>query len=144
MSDATTPTTPAQVLDASLLRYTNWIYGLHGLAILLGVLSWHSIASRFVFSLPSIIAVIMNYARRADTVNTPFAPHFRWQIRTFWFALLWYCVTLIVSWPLIFIGVGIGTLWLGLAATGVWVTYRVLRGWLALRDGKPLPAMGVP
>jgi uncharacterized membrane protein len=144
MSDSTTPTTPAQALDASLLRYTNWIYGLHALSIVLGLLGSHSIAGRFVFGLPSIVAVIMNYARRADAANTPFAPHFRWQIRTFWFALLWYLVTIIISGPLLFVAIGFGTLWIGLLATGTWAVYRIARGWLALRDGKPLPAMGAP
>ena len=100
MNDATAPTTPAPALDASLLRYTNWIYGLHALSIALGLLGSQSVAFRFVFGLPSIVAVIMNYARRADAEGTPFAAHFRWQIRTFWFALLWYCVTVILSWPL--------------------------------------------
>jgi uncharacterized membrane protein len=142
MNESTTPTTPALALDAALLRYTNWIYGLQALSILIGLLGWRSVAYRFVFSLPSIIAVIMNYARRAEAENTPFAPHFRWQIRTFWFALLWYCVTVIISWPLMFIIVGFGTMWMGVAATGLWVIYRVVRGWLALRNGKPLPAMG--
>jgi uncharacterized membrane protein len=141
MSDSNLPTTPAPVFDASLLRYTNWIYGLHALSILLGVLSSQSIAGRFVFGLPSIVAVIMNYARRADAVNTPFAPHFRWQIRTFWFGLLWYVATRILSLPLMLVGIGFVTYWIGISATGAWVSYRVIRGWLALRDGKALPAM---
>jgi uncharacterized membrane protein len=144
MTDSTTPTTPAQALDASLLRYTNWIYGLHALSIVVGLLSTHSVAGRFVFGLPSIVAVIMNYARRADAEPTPFAPHFRWQIRTFWFGLLWVMATKILSLPLMVVGIGFVTYWVGLTATGAWVSYRVIRGWLALRDGKPLPVMGQP
>jgi uncharacterized membrane protein len=144
MNESSSPTTPAPALDHSLRNYTNWIYGLHALSIAIGLVGTQSVAGRFVFGLPSIVAVIMNYARRAEAQGTPFAAHFRWQIRTFWFALLWYLVTVIFSWPLVFLGLGVGMMWLGLVATGGWVIYRVVRGWLALRDGKPLPGMGTP
>ncbi len=56
---------PAQV-DGGLLEYTHWIYGLHSLAVLLAIGSSRSIALRFACSLPSLVAVIMNYARRSE------------------------------------------------------------------------------
>jgi len=144
VSDSTTPTTPARTVDASLRQYTNLIYALHALAVLIGVLTHARITHTFIFGVPSLVAVIMNYVRRKDAEGTAFAPHFRWQIRTFWFAVLWYFIIVILSLPLMLALIGFITLRLGLALLAVWVVYRLVRGWLALRDGKPLPSMGTP
>jgi uncharacterized membrane protein len=124
---------------AGLVNYTHCIYGLHALAVLIGVVTGTSVVGRFVFGLPSVIAVIMNYARRSEAEGTWLASHFRWQIRTFWFALLWSAITLVLSAPLILVVVGVFLAVAGLALVGVWVAYRVARGWLALRAGQPMP-----
>ena len=118
----------------------HWIYGLHALAVVVALLSAGSIAVRFAFSLPSIVAVVMNYARRAEARGTWLESHFRWQIRTFWFAWLWILVISIAAMPLLIIWVGFLLARLGLALTGLWVVYRVARGWLALRQGKAIPS----
>jgi uncharacterized membrane protein len=122
-----------------LVSYTHWIYGLHALAVVSGVLTSSSIAGRFLFGLPSIVAVIMNYARRSEAEGTWLGTHFRWQIRTFWFALLWSAVTLVIAAPLTLIVVGAYLAAGGLALVGLWVAYRVVRGWRALRDGRGMP-----
>jgi uncharacterized membrane protein len=121
-------------VDESLITYTHVIYALHALAVLIGLTTMHTVVLSFVGGLPSIIAVIMNYARRSATVGTFLESHFRWQIRTFWYALLWalVCGVLIVS----ILGILLGLI--GLAALGVWIIYRVVRGWLALRDRRPM------
>jgi uncharacterized membrane protein len=81
----------------------------------------------------------MNYVRRDEARGTFLESHFRWQIRTFWFALLWVLATVIISLPLMLaLGFGFVTLAVGMLATGVWVVYRIARGWLALRDGMPV------
>jgi uncharacterized membrane protein len=118
----------------------HWIYGLHALAVVVALLSAGSIAVRFAFSLPSIVAVVLNYARRAEARGTWLESHFRWQIRTFWFAWLWILVISIAAMPLLIIWVGFLLARLGLALTGLWVVYRVARGWLALRQGKAIPS----
>jgi uncharacterized membrane protein len=123
-----------------LVEYVHWIYGLHALAVVVALLSAGSIAVRFAFSLPSIVAVVMNYARRAEARGTWLESHFRWQIRTFWFAWLWILVISIAAMPLLIIWVGFLLARLGLALTGLWVVYRVARGWLALRQGKAIPS----
>jgi uncharacterized membrane protein len=131
--------TTQRVPEPSLIKYTTWIYGLHSLAVLIGVLTSASIAGKFVFGLPSIIAVIMNYVRRNEARGTFLEAHFRWQIRTFWFALLWVLATVIISLPLMLaLGFGFVTAAVGMLATGAWVIYRIARGWMALRDGKPV------
>ena|SRR5579871_6673356 len=123
-----------------LVDYTHWIYGLHSLAVLLALgHGAHAIAMRFAFSLPSIVAVIMNYARRSEVRGTWLESHFRWQIHTFWYAWLWIIVTSIVALPMFIVLIGIALEIIGLVAIGIWVIYRIARGWLALRDGKALP-----
>jgi uncharacterized membrane protein len=121
-------------VDESLLTYTHVIYALHALAVLIGLTTWHTVVGSFVGGLPSIVAVIMNYARRSATVGTFLESHFRWQIRTFWYALLWAAV----SWFLILSILGILIGLVGLGALAIWIIYRVLRGWLALRDRRPM------
>jgi uncharacterized membrane protein len=135
MSDPNPPiSAEAPRVDESLITYTHVIYALHALAVLVGITTFHTIVLSFVGSLPSIVAVIMNYARRSATHGTFLESHFRWQIRTFWYALLWACVcgVLIVT----VVGALLGLP--GLAAVGIWIAYRVIRGWLALRDRKPM------
>ncbi|HEY1725401.1 MAG TPA: hypothetical protein VGF89_08260 [Steroidobacteraceae bacterium] len=138
-----TSVTPPDSGDQSLrglIEYTHWIYGLHALSVLSAVATTRDIAWRFVVGLPSIIAVIMNYARRSDTRGTWLESHFRWQIRTFWFAWLWIIVTVVVSTPLVLVAfLGVATGILGIALTGLWVIYRIVRGWLTLRDHRAMP-----
>jgi uncharacterized membrane protein len=131
-------TVSGQPADASLVSYTHIIYALHSLSVLIGLTSAVTIVGAFVFGLPSIIAVIMNYARQSDVRGTFLESHFRWQIRTFWFALLWAIVTLALSLPLMLIVVGFFTAWIGFVLLGIWVIYRIIRGWLALRDQRPV------
>jgi len=77
----------------------------------------------------------MNYARRSATHGTFIESHFRWQLRTFWFAVLWACVSGLVMLTIIGIPAGL----LGLLALAIWIVYRLVRGWLALRDRKAMP-----
>jgi uncharacterized membrane protein len=121
-------------VDESLVTYTHVIYALHALAVLIGVTTFHTIVGSFVGGLPSIVAVIMNYARRSATRGTYLESHFRWQIRTFWYALLWALVCVLTAVTII----GIPLAVLGFAALAVWIVYRVVRGWLALKDGRPM------
>ncbi|MGH8134018.1 MAG: DUF4870 family protein [Steroidobacteraceae bacterium] len=133
----TPPITPGAPRAAeSLVTYTNVMYALHSLAVLIGVTTFHTIIGSFIGSLPSIIAVIMNYVRRSATAGTFLESHFRWQIRTFWFAVLWVCVAALGFVTLI----GIPAALLGLLALTVWIIYRLARGWLALRDQRPMYA----
>ena len=88
-------------------------------------------ALAFFVGVSAIVAIVLAYVKRDDARGTWLESHFRWQIRTFWFALLGGAIggiTLIVL---------IG--WAILCATAVWVIYRIVKGWLALNDGKPLP-----
>jgi len=133
-----TPTPPmsaeAPHVDESLVTYTHVIYALHTLAVVIGLTTFHTIVGSFVGGLPSIVAVIMNYARRSATHGTYLESHFRWQIRTFWYALLWAVVCVMVAITIIGIPIAV----LGFAALAIWIIYRVARGWLALKDRRPM------
>lgn len=127
--------------DPGLISYAHLIYGLHACAVLTGVFTGSTVAGRFLFGLPSIIGVIMNYARRNEARGTWLETHFEWQIRTFWFALLWIAVTLLIGAPLTLIVIGVFFVIAGFSVVGLWVIYRVARGWLALRDRQPMPRL---
>jgi uncharacterized membrane protein len=132
------PLTTTPHVDESLVTYTHVIYALHALAVLVGISTAHTIVGSFIGGFPSIVAVIMNYARRSATYGTYLESHFRWQIRTFWYALLWAVVIVVVSLPFMLIIIGFGFAILGLMTLGVWIAYRVIRGWLALKDHRPM------
>lgn len=125
--------------DPGLVTYTHWMYALHAASALIGAFTGAFIATAFVGTLPSIIAVIMNYVKRSDARPTYLDSHFSWQLRTFWFAVLWVVLISVVSFPLVFLfGLGLVTWWVGGVLLGLWISYRVARGWLRLRDAQPI------
>ena len=124
--------------EPSLVSYAHIMYALHALAALIGITSAVTVVGQFIFGLPSIIAVIMNYLRRAEARGTWLESHFTWQLRTFWFAVLWVVLLAVASAPLMLVLVGFFTFGLGLAVIGLWVIYRVARGWLTLNEGRPI------
>jgi uncharacterized membrane protein len=120
----------------SLVRWAQIIYGLHAFSLLTGILGAATVVGAFLTGWPSIIAVILNYVRRSEARGTWLESHFRWQIRTFWFGLLW--ILLCVLFVIATFGIGILIAWLPMALVGLWFIYRIVRGWLALSDGRPL------
>ena len=124
----------ATVAPPGLVNVTNIVYALHALSLLIGVTTAATIVGAFVFGVPSIIAVVINYVKRGEAKGTFLESHFRWQIRTFWFALLW-CV---IGGMLFVTIVGIPLALAVFFGTGIWAIYRIARGWLALRDQKPM------
>jgi uncharacterized membrane protein len=127
---------PVRASEESLVSWTHAIYALHAFSLLTGILGAATVIGAFLTGWPSIIAVILNYVKRSDTRGTWLESHFRWQIRTFWFGLLW--VALCGLFIVATLGIGILIAWLPLAIVGLWFIYRVIRGWLALRDRKPM------
>ena len=124
--------------EPSLVSYTHWMYALHALSAVTGMFGSAAVAIAFVFGIPSIIAVIMNYVRRGDARATYLESHLNWQLRTFWFAALWIGIVFVLSFPLFFVLVGFLTFPAGVFVVGVWVIYRVVRGWLRLKEGQPV------
>jgi uncharacterized membrane protein len=120
----------------SLVRWTQIIYGLHAFSLFTGVVGVATVFGAFLTGWPSIIAVILNYVYRGDARGTWLESHFRWQIRTFWFGLLW--IGLCVCFIIVTFGIGLLLLGPPLAVISVWFIYRIARGWMALNDGRPM------
>jgi uncharacterized membrane protein len=111
----TTPVADSKI--ASLKTLTTVIYALYALALFVGV--------------SSIVAIVLNYIKREEVQGTWLESHFKWQISTFWWTLLW-CV---VGWATFWILIG----WVVWGVAFVWYVYRIAKGWLNLNDNKPMP-----
>ncbi|MCL6556269.1 MAG: hypothetical protein K6T56_07915 [Burkholderiales bacterium] len=115
------PASESGSADAEKLRplktMTHIAYGLYAAALL--------------FPVTAIAALILDYIKRDEARGTWLESHFAWQIRTFWFMLLW----VVVGMAAFFILIG----WLVLVAAGIWFIYRVVFGWVSLNDGRPMP-----
>jgi uncharacterized membrane protein len=85
----------------------------------------------FLVAFTPVVGVILNYVKRAEARGTWLDSHFTWQIRTFWWSLLWCALGLALA--VVVVGFFI------LLATAVWVLYRAIRGWVELSEGKPAP-----
>jgi uncharacterized membrane protein len=121
--------------SGGLVSLTHLIYGLHAFSAIAGVMGAAFVVTAFLSGWPSIIGVILNYVKRSDVRGTFLESHFRWQIRTFWFALLWAVIAGLLFITLI----GIPVAWVLAVLVGLWVLYRIVRGWLALLNGRPMP-----
>jgi uncharacterized membrane protein len=124
-------TTPRQ----NLVTLTHVLYGMHAFSAVMGILGPAFIITSFLTGWPSIIAVIINYVKRDDVRGSFLDSHFSWQLRTFWYALLWVFVIGLMIMTII----GIPVAWLVAIALGIWVLYRIIRGWAALASHKPMP-----
>jgi uncharacterized membrane protein len=122
----------------SLIKLTHVIYALHAVSLVTGIIGAATVVGAFLTGGPSILAVILNYAKRSEVRGTWLESHFRWQIRTFWFGLLW--VTLCALFIIATLGIGLLIAWLPLSLVGVWFIYRIARGWLRLMEHRPMYA----
>ncbi|MCX7961749.1 MAG: hypothetical protein N2653_09280 [Burkholderiales bacterium] len=118
-----------------LRAWTHAIYALHAWSVLAGLATPAFVVSTFLLGWPSLVAVVLNDLKRAEAAGTPLDSHFRWQLRTFWFALPWALAGVALWATLVLIPLAFAV-WAG---TGLWVAYRVARGWLALARGRPMP-----
>src|ERR1041384_7629309 len=123
------------VLRESLVTVAHVIYALHACSVLTGLATAALLVTAFLTGWPSIIAVIINYVKRSEVRGTWLDSHFSWRIRTFWFALLWVLVAAVLFVTVI----GIPLAWAIWVITGIWVLYRIIRGWLALASKRTLP-----
>lgn len=128
-----------RVPDSGLVAWTHTIYALHSLAILIGLTSAVTVVGAFIFGLPSIIAVVLTYIKRGEAAGTYLESHYRWLLRTFWYAALGAVLAGMVVLLLFITVVGWLLLWAPFLVLTIWLIYRIAVGWLALRDGRALP-----
>ncbi len=107
---------PNEVQIKSLRSLTQVVYILYALSYFTGI--------------TAIVGIIINYVKKEDVAGTWLESHFRWQIRTFWFGLLW----ALIGAATIVILVGMAILF----ANFCWIIYRIVKGWLNLNDDKPM------
>lgn len=120
----------------SVITVANIVYALHAFAIVVGVMGTATVVGSFVGSVPSIVAVVLNYIKRSDARGTWAESHYRWQIRTFWYSIVWVIVAGVLFVTLI--GIPFAFAILGILA--IWLAYRIGKGWLRLRDRRPMYA----
>ena len=139
MSTPLPPVAAAAPAD-SLVTITHVVYALHTVGLVIGAFGTASVIGMFLLGWPSIIAVIINYVKRSDVRGTYLDSHFSWQIRTFWWALVIAVVIGVVGLVLLpLLGVGLVVWWIGFFILGIWAIYRIVRGWLRLKDRQPMP-----
>ena len=124
-----------QTPSTNMINLTYLIYGLHLFSAINGVLTSAFVVTAFLSGWPSILAVILNYVQRDAVRGTYLDSHFRWQIRTFWFAFLW----LLIGAALVVTLIGIPLAWILVVVVGLWVLYRMLRGLARLMDQQAMP-----
>jgi uncharacterized membrane protein len=122
--------------DAALVNWTHLVYGLHALSLVTGIIGAATVVGAFLTGWPSLIAVILNYVKRGQVRGSWLESHFRWQIRTFWYGLLW--VSLCLLFVVATVGIGLLIAWLPLGLVGLWFIYRIARGWLQLTNRRPM------
>jgi len=106
--------------EKSLKRLTTVIYALQAAGAIVPLV------------IPWVVAVVLNYVKKDEVAGTWLESHFRWQIRTFWFGLLWVVIGGVLT--LVFVGFAV------LFVAWIWMIYRIVKGWLNLAEGKPVPA----
>src|SRR6266850_1080171 len=85
-------------------------------------------AAGFFLGITWIAAVIIDYVKKDDAAGTWLESHYRWQIRTFWWGLLWGVIGGILAWVVVGFIV--------LAADAIWIIYRIVKGWLRLSENR--------
>jgi uncharacterized membrane protein len=140
MGDMSYATSNPVVVDArpsaSLVSWTQIIYALHAAGLVIGILGAATVVGSFLIGWPSLIAVVLSYVKRGQARGTWLESHYRWQLRTFWFGLLWavLCVALVVAT----LGIALLVIWIPLGVLTIWFIYRVARGWSALSSNQPM------
>jgi len=102
--------------EKKLKDLTTVIYALYAVSLVVGI--------------TAIVAIVMNYIKKEDVAGTWLESHFRWQIRTFWFGLLWTVIGAVTM--IVLVG------WVILIANLVWFIYRIVKGWMRLNENKPM------
>jgi len=87
-------------------------------------------AASVLFGLTALIGVIIAYLKRPEAAGTWLESHYEWQIRTFWWGLLF----MVIGAATTFVMIG----FLIMFAALVWLIYRVVKGWVRLNNARAL------
>jgi len=114
--------------ESSLRTIGHISYALHAIVAVAAVLPG---AQASVLLL--VAAFILDLVKRGDAAGSWQESHFRWRIRSVVIAAILYVVTIPLWLLLVLPG------WIAWGVISIWFLYRVMRGWLALNDSKPMP-----
>jgi uncharacterized membrane protein len=87
-------------------------------------------AASFLVVVSMVAGVILNYVKREDVAGTWLESHYTWQIRTFWWWLVWMIVAAVLA--IIVVGIAVALV------NQIWLLYRIIKGWLRLSERKPM------
>lgn len=87
-------------------------------------------ALAFLMPLTAIVGVCIAHVKRSDYAGTWLVSHFSWQIRTFWYGLLWGILGALTIWVL--------AGYLILLGLTIWTIYRIVKGLIYLSDKRPI------
>jgi uncharacterized membrane protein len=128
MNDIIENSAPGSQRDDSLKTIGHISYALHAIVAIGAVLPGVQASVLLLLA-----AFILDMVKRDDARGTWQESHFSWRIRS----VLWAGVLYVVTIPLWLLFLIPG--WIAWAIISVWFLYRVVRGWLALSDRKPMP-----
>jgi uncharacterized membrane protein len=100
------------------------LYGLHTVA-------WLSMGTL------AVIALIVNYIKRADEHDAVYVSHHNYMIATFWWTVLWMVLSGLLALVMMLTILLIPLVWVPFSIVGLWYLYRCIRGWLRFTEGKP-------
>ena len=116
-------------------------YALFGIAAIISLSSSGLPMIAPLSGILGIVGVIVCYVKKSDAGGTWVASHLAWLIRTFWWSMLWAVLGWLVLFTLglILIGIPIAVaIWF---VAGLWVIYRVVRGYLLFKDSQAIPGV---
>ena len=108
------------------------------------------IIALFSAGILAVIALIINYVKLDSVRGTIYESHFKWQIRTFWWYLIWNILAF-VPFFFLFMTLDNPNAFAGVAFAGttfcvavifiswIWIVYRAVRGLIVLNEDKPVP-----
>jgi uncharacterized membrane protein len=109
-------------------RWLWWLYLGHGASVV------------FSLGMLSFIPLIINYLKKGETEGSLLYTHHQWQIRSFWWYVVWFSVACLIAFTII----GIPLAMLIWAGAWIWKAYRLTRGFIYLSDNKPMPVPSAP
>jgi len=101
-------------------------------------------AASYVFGIVGIAGLVMCYVKRGDVRGTYLAEHYDWIIESFWFTLGGVVAGILLVLMMAAVSEGLAltaAVVLALLAMG-WPVYRLIKGWVALNDGRPPESLG--
>ena len=128
MNDIIENSAPGSQRDDSLRTIGHISYALHAIVAVGAVLPSFQPSILLL-----VVAFILDMMKKGDAQGTWQESHFSWRIRSVVWAGILYVVT-IPLWVLLLVPG-----WIAWVAISIWFLYRVVRGWLALSDRRPMP-----